>query len=88
MKCPKCGADMVTDNYYRSYPVMMCYQCGYMEGRNLEIDNSMKITVIQSIHKMNEDSLALFLSQCDFKDASQEEIRQWLGQPLKPFVKK
>ena len=38
MKCPKCGADMVTDNH-RRYPVEMCYYCGYMEGQNIEIDN-------------------------------------------------
>ena len=70
MQCPKCGADMVVDSH-RRYPIEMCYQCGYMEGQNIEIDNSMKITVIQSIHKMNEDSLALFLTQCDFKGATE-----------------
>ena len=36
MKCPKCGADMVVDNH-RRYPIEMCYQCGYMEGQNIEI---------------------------------------------------
>lgn len=77
---------MVVDNH-RRYPIEMCYQCGYMEGQNIEIDNSMKITVIQTIHKMNEDSLALFLTQCDFKGATEAEIRAWLDQPLKPFVK-
>lgn len=77
---------MVVDNH-RRYPIEMCYQCGYMEGQNIEIDNSMKITVIQTIHKMNEDSLALFLTQCDFKGATETEIRAWLDQPLKPFVK-
>lgn len=86
MKCPKCGADMVVDNH-RRYPIEMCYQCGYMEGQNIEIDNSMKITVIQSFNKMNEDSLALFLTQCDFKGATEQEIRAWLDTPLKPFVK-
>ncbi|MCI9467768.1 MAG: hypothetical protein HFG45_00500 [Oscillospiraceae bacterium] len=86
MQCPKCGADMVVDSH-RRYPIEMCYQCGYMEGQNIEIDNSMKITVIQSIHKMNEDSLALFLTQCDFKGATEAEIRKWLDLPLKPFTK-
>ena len=86
MKCPKCGADMVVDNH-RRYPIEMCYQCGYMEGQNIEIDNSMRITVIQTINRMNEDELALFLTQCDFVGSTQKEVRKWLDQPLKPFKK-
>ena len=34
MKCPRCGAEMVLDNH-RKYEAWMCYECGYMEGRNL-----------------------------------------------------
>ena len=85
MKCPKCGADMVTDNH-RRYPVEMCYYCGYMEGQNIEIDNSMKITAIQSFGRMNCDSLALFLMQCDFKGGTQKDIRKWLDEPLHPYI--
>jgi len=85
MKCPKCGADMVVDNH-RRYPIEMCYYCGYMEGQNIEIDNSMKITVIQSFARMNCDSMAEFLSQCDFAGGTQEDIRKWLDEPLRPYV--
>ena len=85
MKCPKCGADMVTDNH-RRYPVEMCYYCGYIEGMNVEIDNSMRITAIQTFNRMNCDSMALFLSQCDFKGGTQEDIRKWLDEPLHPYI--
>ena len=73
---------MVVDNH-RRYPIHMCYQCGYMEGQNIEIDNHMKISVIQTMNRMNENELALFLSQCDFKGATEQEIRAWLDKPLK-----
>ena len=85
MKCPKCGADMVVTNH-RRYPMWMCYYCGYMEGRNMEIDNSMRITVAQTFNRMNEDDMALFLSQCDFKGASFEDVRAWMDVPLIPFT--
>ena len=32
MKCPRCGNEMVLDTH-RKYPLNMCYECGYMEGR-------------------------------------------------------
>ena len=34
MKCPRCGREMTQDSH-RKYDVMMCYECGYMEGRSL-----------------------------------------------------
>lgn len=91
-KCPKCGGDLVFDNH-RRYPVEMCYQCGYMDGQKVtgqifEIDNSEKLTVMQGIYRMGKGSLALFLTQCDFKGALESDIREWLDQPLKPFIKK
>ena len=37
MKCPRCGAEMTIDTH-RKIPLSMCYECGYIEGRNLEGD--------------------------------------------------
>ncbi len=85
MKCPKCGAEMVIDNH-RRYPIHMCYYCGYMEGQNIEIDNSMRITVIQTFGRMSSDAMADFLSQCDFKGGTEADIRKWLDEPLHPYV--
>ena len=37
MKCPRCGSEMTLDTH-RKYPLEMCYNCGYMEGRNMGPD--------------------------------------------------
>ena len=34
MKCPCCGKEMVLDGH-RKIDLFMCYECGYIEGRNL-----------------------------------------------------
>ena len=33
MKCPRCGHEMVMDGH-RKIDMLMCYDCGYIEGRN------------------------------------------------------
>ena len=33
MKCPHCGSEMVIDEH-RKMALYMCYECGYIEGRN------------------------------------------------------
>ena len=35
MKCPRCGAEMTLDSH-RKIDLNMCYECGYIEGRNVE----------------------------------------------------
>ncbi len=35
MKCPNCGKEMVLDGH-RKIDLMMCYNCGYIEGRRLD----------------------------------------------------
>ena len=35
MKCPRCGKEMTIDSH-RKIPLPMCYECGYIEGRNVE----------------------------------------------------
>lgn len=34
MKCPRCGAEMTLDGH-RKIDLYMCYECGYIEGRNM-----------------------------------------------------
>lgn len=34
MKCPRCGHEMVMDSH-RKIDMFMCYECGYIEGRNM-----------------------------------------------------
>ena len=33
MKCPRCGREMTMDGH-RKIDMFMCYDCGYIEGRN------------------------------------------------------
>lgn len=35
MKCPRCGHEMVLDSH-RKIDLNMCYECGYIEGRQIE----------------------------------------------------
>lgn len=35
MKCPRCGAEMNLDSH-RKIDMNMCYECGYIEGRNVD----------------------------------------------------
>ena len=34
MKCPRCGSEMSQDSH-RKISLQMCYNCGYIEGRNV-----------------------------------------------------
>ncbi len=63
MKCPRCGAEMHMDSH-RKYDVMMCYECGYMEGRNLG-DNiqERRITNCERLREMNFNEAVTFMSK-------------------------
>jgi Zn ribbon nucleic-acid-binding protein len=37
MKCPRCGNEMVMDGH-RKIDLYMCYDCGYIEGRNTGVE--------------------------------------------------
>ncbi len=76
MKCPRCGAEMELDNH-RKYEVMMCYECGYMEGRNLG-DNiqARKITNYERLRAMNFNEAVAFLSKG--LGLKEEKLSGWL----------
>lgn len=76
MKCPRCGAEMQLDNH-RKYEVMMCYECGYMEGRNLG-DNiqARAITNFERLRAMNFNEAAVFLSKG--LALPEEKVSAWL----------
>ena len=63
MKCPRCGAELVVDSH-RKYDVMMCYECGWMEGRDLgENITEKKITNFERLRNMNFNETVAFLSK-------------------------
>ena len=62
MKCPRCGKEMTLDSH-RKYDVMMCYECGYMEGRDLGGDiQSRPITNFERLRRMNFNETVPFMA--------------------------
>ena len=63
MKCPRCGREMVKDNH-RKYDLMMCYECGYIEGRDMGGDVHHKfVTNYERLNGMNFNEAVSFLSE-------------------------
>ena len=61
MKCPRCGHEMTIDSH-RKYAVPMCYECGYMEGRDLGGAPAAGETNFARMKGMNFNELVAFLS--------------------------
>ena len=76
MKCPRCGAEMQIDTH-RKYDAWMCYECGYMEGRNLgENIQERKISNFERLRAMNFNEAVTFLSKG--LDLKEETVFAWL----------
>lgn len=76
MKCPRCGAELLLDSH-RKYDAWMCYECGYMEGRNLGEDiQAPKITNFQRLRSMNFNEAVTFLSRG--LGLKEEKVSAWL----------
>lgn len=73
MKCPRCGNEMSMDSH-RKYTVPMCYNCGYMEGRNMG-DGSAK-TNFEHLKSLNFNEMVAFLSSGTGVD--KEKLSAWL----------
>lgn len=75
MKCPRCGSEMNVDSH-RKYNVQMCYNCGYMEGRNYGDDANRGTTNFQHMKGLNMNEFAAFLS--DGIGIDKAKILSWL----------
>lgn len=77
MKCPRCGAEMHLDSH-RKYDAWMCYECGYMEGRNLG-DNiqTRKITNYERLRAMNFNEAVAFVAKG--LGISESKLTAWLN---------
>ena len=71
MKCPRCGAEMTLDEH-RKYGLYMCYECGYMEGRNL----GELVTNFDQIKTLELEALAEFIAKGLELDA--DKVTAWL----------
>ena len=78
MLCPRCGALMEVDNH-RKYDMMMCYECGYMEGRNFgDHIQTRNISNFERLRSMNFNEAVSFLSKgCGIPE---EKLAAWLGE--------
>ena len=61
MKCPQCGSEMELDSH-RKIPLMMCYNCGYIEGRNIG-PTVKKKTNYEHLKSLNFNEMMAFLSR-------------------------
>ena len=74
MKCPRCGSEMTLDTH-RKYPVNMCYECGYMEGRTNDVKPG--IRNYERIKSLNYNELTAFISTGLGVDP--DKVHAWLG---------
>ena len=77
MKCPRCGNEMVLDTH-RKYPLNMCYECGYMEGRPVG-DTTCK-TNYEHMKTLNFNEMVVFLSKG--LGLKESVVSNWLNDPL------
>ncbi len=74
MKCPRCGREMKIDSH-RKIPLLMCYDCGYIEGRTNDADLTGKRN-FSRMQELNLNELASFLS--DGLGVDQDVVAKWL----------
>ncbi len=77
MKCPRCGNEMVLDTH-RKYPLNMCYECGYMEGR--PVGDTTSKTNYEHMKNLNFNEMVVFLSKG--LGVSEAVVSNWLNDPL------
>ena len=62
MKCPRCGHEMVMDGH-RKIDMLMCYDCGYIEGRNMGGEPlSHRATNFEHLRSLNLNEAVAFIS--------------------------
>lgn len=76
MKCPRCGKEMVMDSH-RKYGLQMCYECGYMEGRNMGEDLSRKTSNFERLRSMNENEAIPFIAAAF--NVNSADVSAWLN---------
>ena len=76
MKCPRCGEEMTLDSH-RKYPLNMCYNCGYMEGRNME--EAPTESNYAHLRGLTFNETSAFLS--DGLGLNKDDVARWLLDP-------
>lgn len=80
MKCPRCGKELYVDSH-RKYDLQMCYECGYMEGRNYgsipAAGAKHRVTNFERLRTMNENEAIAFIA--DGLHVDDSALRSWMG---------
>lgn len=74
MKCPRCGRELKVDSH-RKIPLLMCYDCGYIEGRTSDADLTGKANFAR-MQELNLNEMASFLA--DGLGLDQDAVARWL----------
>ena len=75
MKCPQCGHEMTLDSH-RKIDLFMCYECGYIEGRNVVPSAAPKISYFAHLRSLNLNESAAFLAEG--LGLEEEKVAAWL----------
>lgn len=64
MTCPRCGAEMNVDGH-RRMDMGMCYECGYIEGRNTgdHFDSKKELTNFERLNGLNFNETVAFVAR-------------------------
>ena len=81
MKCPRCGHEMNLDGH-RKIDLFMCYECGYIEGRNTGSEVfTPKTSNFSRLRSMNLNESVAFISHGLGLDESR--VAAWLDSPAR-----
>lgn len=79
MKCPRCGQEMTLDEH-RKIDMFMCYECGYIEGRNTgDTPNRPRRTNYERLRDMNLNEAAAFMA--GGLGVDENRLYAWLESP-------
>ena len=75
MKCPRCGSEMVMDAH-RKMELGMCYECGYVEGSNLESEpQQYHESGLEHLYSINlDESVSTIAKEID---AVEKNVNSW-----------
>ena len=75
MKCPRCGHEMIMDGH-RKIDLLMCYDCGYIEGRNIGDDQEKALSNFERLRTMNFNETVAFISEG--MNINENELALWM----------
>lgn len=76
MKCPRCGHEMVIDGH-RKIDMFMCYDCGYIEGRNTgDVAADKAVTNYERLRGLNFNEAVAFLA--NGLGVDQDKLALWM----------